>query len=99
MQLQDLREIAKIRERGQLTIPYKIREVLTWLQENSLVEIILKTNNGIEIKPFGTLGQMKQKKVRSKEDVELLWQKIRAISKAGRQINLAEFIIKDRERH
>lgn len=99
MQLQDFREIAKIRERGQLTIPYKIREVLTWLQENSLVEIILKTNNGIEIKPFRTLGQMKQKKARSKEDIELLWQKIRAISKAGRQINLAEFVVRDRERH
>ena len=99
MQLQNLREIAKIRERGQLTVPYKIRGVLTWLQENSLVEIIPKTNNGIEIRPFRALSQSKQKKAGNKKEIELLWQKIRAISKAGRQINLAEFVLKDREGH
>lgn len=97
MNLQDLREIAKIRSRGQLTIPSNIREVLTWLRINSVIEIVPKEKNRLELRPLVPFKEIKKSK--NQKDIKLLWQKIREIGKQGRQIKLSEFVIKDRMNH
>jgi len=99
MNLQDLKEIAKIRNRGQLTIPCKIREVLNWLESDSLIEIVPKKIDRIEMRPLISLQQKKLKKTKSNREINALWRKMRAIGRVGRQIKLSEFILKDRERH
>ncbi len=99
MDIRDLGEVAKIRERGQLTIPYKIRAFLTWLQEDSVVQIIPVNDKGIEIKPFVFKRQKALKKDQNKKRINALWREMRKIGRAGRQIKLAEFVINDREKH
>ena len=99
MNLQDLRETGKIRDRGQLTIPYNIREVLTWLKTNSVIEFVPKKTGKLEIQPFVPFKKAGFKKVKSQKEINTLWQKMRTIGSSGRQIKLAEFVIKDRESH
>ena len=79
-----------IRDRGQLTIPDKIRESLDWVSPNSVVTIISDKSDEIVIKPH-------QKKI----DWDKIWEgirKSRAIKGKGRG-SAAEFIEKDRRSH
>lgn len=99
MNFQDLREIVKIRDRGQLTIPYNIREVLTWLKTDSVIEIIPKKADKLELRPLVPSQKRGLKKAKTQKAINALWQKMRVIGKAGRQVNLSEFVIRDRERH
>ena len=87
------RETIKIRKRGQLTIPDKLRKEVSWLQPNSIVNVYLESNNGIYISPY--LGNIKQN---SKWDE--IWDKIKlARSFPSKTKSLSEFIIKDRKNH
>jgi AbrB family looped-hinge helix DNA binding protein len=79
-----------IRDRGQLTIPDKIRESLDWASPNSVVTIISDKADEIVIKPH-------QKKI----DWDKIWEGIkasRAIKGKGRG-SAAEFLEKDRRSH
>ena len=100
MNFKNLREVVKIRSRGQLTIPYNIREVLVWLRVNSVIEIVPKEKNRLELRPLVPFKEKKEiKKAKSQKDIKLLWHKMREIGKQGRQIKLSEFVIKDRMKH
>ncbi len=50
--MNQIQENVIIRQRGQLTIPYKIRKLHKWLQPGSIVTIISETPDRIIIRPF-----------------------------------------------
>jgi bifunctional DNA-binding transcriptional regulator/antitoxin component of YhaV-PrlF toxin-antitoxin module len=82
---------AVIRERGQLTIPEKIREVRSWASPVSVVTITSTKPNEIVIQPYSP-----QKAV----DWNRIWENIaKSRSFKGKKVKLSEFIIKDRSRH
>jgi len=82
---------AIIRDRGQLTIPEKMREALNWSSTNSVVTLCTTDKGELLIKPF----------VGNKEvDWDALWEKIHKVrSYKGKHGNLSKFISSDRESH
>lgn len=84
---------AVIRQRGQITIPDKIRERISWLAPNSVVTVLTKKEEEIIIKPYTT-------EVTRKTDWGEIWEGIRlARSFTGKRGNLSKFIEEDRKRH
>lgn len=90
-------EIIKLRERGQITIPEKIRKLLPWMYPSSLLQVKVKQDK-VVISPLLPKDEIKKKELSSKEwrQVFLTFKKIRS---SGRQIDGAKTIIKDRESH
>lgn len=87
---EQLQSIATIRERGQLTIPGKIREALKWASENFVVRLIVREQE-IILTPYTD---------QKKTNWDKIWQGIRlARSYKGKRGNLSNFISKDRQLH
>jgi len=88
--------IATIRQRGQLTIPDKIREKVGWLKDNAVVSINTNKDGDIVITPYKTT-------LTDKPDWDEIWRLIRLTrsfkSKSPSKKSLSQFIIEDRERH
>ncbi|MBI5614041.1 AbrB/MazE/SpoVT family DNA-binding domain-containing protein [Candidatus Gottesmanbacteria bacterium] len=85
---------ATIRQRGQLTIPDRIREKFSWLKENTVVSIIASPAGEIVIKPFNSHISSDQ------PDWDEIWRKIKLVrSFKGSRGNLSKFIAEDRYRH
>jgi AbrB family looped-hinge helix DNA binding protein len=81
-----------IRNRGQLTIPDKIRESYGWTSPNSVVNIISNNNDEIVIRPHRI-------NTKSEIDWDKLWediQRVRSYKGKGRG-NLSKFIAEDRQ--
>lgn len=81
-----------IRDRGQLTIPDKIRESHDWASPNSIVSIISDKYDEIIIQPHVS-------NVRKEIDWEKLWidiQRVRSYKGRGGG-NLSKFIAEDRQ--
>ena len=86
-----VRGTATIRDRGQLTIPEKIRGVLHWSTPNSVVSLSTNSKNELIIKPFEGKKQI---------DWTSIWVRINVSrSTTGKQGNLSKFIASDRESH
>lgn len=83
---------AIIRNRGQLTIPDRLREELGWLQAPAPVSLKVENKQTIKITPH-----KKNKKI-NKEKLWKLIEEVRSY-KGKNKISLSEFIIRDRERH
>lgn len=82
---------AIIRDRGQLTIPEKIRIALKWSFPNSVVSLVTTSGNALLIKPF---------EVKDQTDWADIWMNIELCrSYKGDRGNLSGFIIADREVH
>ena len=82
---------AVIRDRGQLTIPEKIREVLHWSSPNSVVSVTVTSKNELVIRPF---------EVKKQTDWYTIWLNIDlSRSYVGNKGNLSSFISSDREDH
>lgn len=82
---------ATIRQRGQLTIPDKVREVLDWLQTGAVVGIDVDKEE-VRIKPH----------FRANKDIdwdEFLAKVQLARSFWGKRGNLSAMIVADRENH
>jgi len=103
MQTQNLREIVKIRDRGQMTLPEELRIAIPWLKPGSVVEI--ETNQpktAVVIKPLVTRKYSYERKP-YKQKMTMSWDTLKKnleeIRKAGRQdVNLTEFLIRERDR-
>lgn len=84
--------VATIRQRGQLTIPEKIRAKLDWAKDYSAVKIDIRRNE-IVLKPYSDFNF-------SNEQWSQLWRDIKAVRKfKGKDGNLAGFIAQDRHNH
>lgn len=91
--MKNIRTIGVIRERGQLTIPEKVRNTLDWVSPSSIVTISTSTEkpNEIIIRPHE-----KERVI----DWNTLWNNIYlSRSFKGNGENLAKFIARDREQH
>lgn len=90
-----LRETIKIREKGQMTIPIGFREAASWLGEETVVDVILKpAEEKMELYPFKPL---KKRVPASGKETTALWRRMRKIGRSGRDINLSDFVIRDRK--
>lgn len=85
-------DTAIIRNRGQLTIPGKLRGVLNWMGKDSVVSIKAVTDREIVIRPYE-----KEKEI----DWDRIWKNLRKIRsvKGGNKMPLSRFIAEDRYRH
>lgn len=81
--------ISVIRDRYQLTIPEAIRRELLWTNPRMVVKVILVDKEKILLEPYQT------KAINWQE----IFKNLGKISKLGRKISLAEFVIADRETH
>ena len=82
---------AIIRDRGQLTIPEKIRGALKWPTPNSVVSIAITINSEILIKPYE-----RDKNI----NWASIWKEIKRVRTfKGKKGNLANFIVSDRQSH
>jgi len=82
---------AIIRQRGQLTIPGKIRSDLSWMQTNSTISIRKTVDEKVILEPLQKTQIINWKSLRS--------QLKRVSNYKGKRGNLSQFIIEDRERH
>lgn len=91
--------IAKIRGRGQLTVPQNIRQALNWPEDEIMVKIVtIQDGFRVERLPLAH-PQAKQKKL-SKKEWDRIWKDLEKFSKSGRQdIKLTDFVRKDRDTH
>lgn len=85
---------ATIRQRGQLTIPDKVREVLSWLQTGEVVGIDIDDDE-VRIRP--------QAGVKKRVDWDKLWRGLERCrtykSKKKGEMSGSEFIAMDRYNH
>ncbi|OGK18492.1 hypothetical protein A2799_00725 [Candidatus Roizmanbacteria bacterium RIFCSPHIGHO2_01_FULL_39_24] len=82
---------AIIRDRGQLTIPDKIREALKWSTPNSVVSLTTTSKNELIISTYKEQEQVNWPEI---------WARIkRSRSYKGKRGNLSRFIALDRENH
>lgn len=80
-----------VRQRGQITIPDKIREKYPWANPNNVVTIDAAPDNKIIIEP------LKEKK---NIDWDALWMQLERVrAYKGRRGNLSKFIAEDRYKH
>ncbi len=89
--MKNIQSTVIIRDRGQLTIPEKMREVLRWSSTNSVVTLTTTSKNELVIKPYGSKKQVNWAQI---------WSNIQlSRSFKGKGGNLSNFIISDRENH
>jgi len=81
-----------IRQRGQLTLPKKLRTENSWLAEGMVVAVLSSVQKEVKIIPY---------KVSSKKtDWKDIWEKIK-LSRTflGQRGNLSQFVVEDRSAH
>lgn len=89
-----LQTTAVIRQRGQLTIPDKIREMMSWIRENAVVVIETTTHDTFIVKPYSTdKYNLSQKWQKAWEAIQL------TRSFKGKRGNLSGFVVEDRKAH
>lgn len=88
----NIQTTAIIRDRGQLTIPDKIRNILAWTEVNAVVTIGTNPAREIIIKPYTQ---------NPTTDWDKLWKDLRRVRsyKGKNTKSLSELIIEDRELH
>lgn len=82
-----------IRQRAQITIPGQIRKHLPWIQTNQAVNVSVRGNDEIVIKPHTNTTAIDWKKLRQQLE------RVRSFKGKGKPVSLSEFIVKDRENH
>ncbi|MBI4039040.1 AbrB/MazE/SpoVT family DNA-binding domain-containing protein [Candidatus Daviesbacteria bacterium] len=89
--------IAKIRGRGQLTIPQAIRQALSWNEDEVLVKIIT-AEDGFRVERLPISHPQQVQKKLTKKQWGKIWQTMEDFSKSGKQnIKLTDFVRKDRD--
>lgn len=81
-----------IRQRGQLTLPKKLRTENSWLAEGMVVTVLSSVQKEVKIIPY--------KESFKKTDWKNIWEKIKlSRTFSGKRGNLSQFVIKDRSEH
>ena len=92
-------KITRIRDKGQLTIPQEIREVLQWTDEELMVKVET-TASGFKVERLPISHPQHPKKKLSEKEWIKIFEDMKRISKLGKQgVNLAEALRKDRDTH
>ena len=83
--------VVTIRQRGQLTIPDKVREAVQWLTPGSVVTFTASEEE-VRVVPY--------RKKKEEVDWKRIWDDIHVVrSFNGERGNLSAFITKDRQSH
>lgn len=94
-----IQKITKIRERGQLTVPYEIRQVLNWHDQEQAVRIET-TNYGFKVELLPMSHPQHPKRKLREEEWNKIFQHMKRISKLGKRgLNLTASLRKDRDTH
>lgn len=89
----------QIRQRGQLTIPAKMRTQLPWLNEESFVSMEAQ-GNALMVRPLALSPLTPSERRKREREFKRIWQELRRLSRKGRQdVNLSQFVNEDRQRH
>ena len=89
----------QIRQRGQLTVPVKIRTQLPWLAEKSVVAMEAQ-GNALIVKPIAYSPLTPAERRRREQEFKRIWADLERFSRKGKQgVNLSQFVIEDRQRH
>ncbi len=92
-----IQKITTIRDRGQMTVPYEIRKVLNW-PENELMVKIETTVNGFTVEPLAISHPQNVKKKLSEKEWNKVFNEMEKISTMGKKgVNLTNFLRKDRD--
>ena len=89
--MSNIQGTAIIRDRGQITIPEKIRRTLKWPSTNSVVSLATTLQNEIVISPYESSRQVNWSQIWNNVELSRSYQ--------GKQGNLSNFILSDRESH
>lgn len=82
---------AIIRDRGQITIPEKIRRTLKWPTTNSVVSLATTVQNEILIRPYDSARKINWPQIWNNVELSRSYQ--------GKKGNLSSFVSSDRENH
>lgn len=94
-----VQKITKVRERGQLTVPYEIRKALNWQDQEQMVKIET-TTSGFRVEQLPISHPQHPKKKLSEKEWRKIFEDMKRISKLGKQgVNLTKFLRKDRDTH
>lgn len=95
-----VQKIARIRSRGQLTVPNEIRQALSWPQDEELVVKIESAADGFKVERLPLSHPQHPKKQLTKEQADKIWEDMKRISKLGKKgVNLTAAIRQDRDTH
>ena len=95
--MQYTQKVAKIRERGQLTVPQEIREALDWPDEEVIVKIST-TQDGFRVEKLPISHPQQTKKKLTKKEWDKIYEDMERISRSGKQdVSLVEFLRRDRD--
>ena len=95
--MQYTQTVAKIRERGQLTVPQEIREALDWPDEEIIVKIST-TQDGFRVEKLPISHPQQTKKKLTKKEWDKIYEDMERISRSGKQdVSLVEFLRRDRD--
>lgn len=89
--MSNIQGTAIIRDRGQITIPEKIRRTLRWPTTNSVVSLVTTVQNEIIIKPYDNAKEINWSQIWNNIELSRSYQ--------GKQGNLSKFVSSDRENH
>ena len=81
--------LAIIRKRYQLTIPYSLRKFLDWITPQKAIKISIISKEKILIEPY------KEKVI----NWDKIWHTFEQVKKSGKKGSLTEFLVRDRESH
>lgn len=88
----DISLTSVVRQRGQLTIPNKVRKGISWLSDGAVVNLVVTMDKEVKILPYS--------KITKSIDWGKIWGGIKiARNLTGARGNLSEFISKDRLSH
>lgn len=94
-----IQNIAKVRERGQLTVPLEVRKALKWPNDEIMVKIVT-TQDGFRVEKLPISHPQYPKKKLTKSEWDEIWRDMQKISRSGRQdVRLTDFLRKDRDTH
>lgn len=97
MQTVEYRDLIKIRERGQITLPSLLRKRFDWLEPRSIIEIKVEKEKLI-LEPITTAKKAKKQVL--KTNWRILKKELKRIRSWGNQkAELSKFVIADRRRH
>ncbi|HUW21548.1 MAG TPA: hypothetical protein VMW41_02660 [Candidatus Bathyarchaeia archaeon] len=82
-------ETVIIRDRYQITIPYSLRKMLTWLVPKKVVRVKIINKEKVLIEPYREI----------KVDWQEIFRQLTIIRDWGAKTSLSQFIAKDREFH
>lgn len=92
--------IVRVKKSGRIILPAKLLEFFPWLNQDNLIKA-KPTAQGLLLQPFKTPANPQQKTVNKRKTASEILKEFAKLARKDKHpdVNLTEFIIKDRENH